>query len=71
MKRTKRRRPPTGPTLAALAGALFALAPGYLLAESMLASLPHPTHRVGAAIGVAGGYGAGALFAAWKESPWR
>lgn len=71
MKRTKRRGSSSGPSLEALAGALFALAPSYLLAESLMARAPHPTHWVGTALGVAAGYGGGALFAAWRDSPSR
>lgn len=71
VKRTKQHKPSTGPTIEALAGALFALAPSYLFMESVLASTPHPAHWVGTAIGVAGGYLAGSLFAAWKEANGR
>lgn len=71
MKRTKRRKPAAGPTIEALAGALFALAPSYLFMESVFAPTPHPAHWVGAALGVAAGYLAGSLVAARKGSGGR
>jgi hypothetical protein len=71
MKRTRQRGSSAGPTLEALAGALFALAPSYLLAESLMAPAPHPTHWIGTAFGVAAGYGLGVLYAARRDSPWR
>lgn len=65
-----RRRPGkaiTGPTLEASFGALLGFVPGYLVMESFFRLYPHPTHWVGALFGVGGGYGVGALVAAYKE----
>lgn len=66
-RRRGRRARIGGPSLEALAGALLAYAPATLFMEGMFATQPHPTHWVGDAIGIAGGYGIGALVAAYRE----
>lgn len=59
-------RTSAGPTLEASFGALLGFVPGYLFMESIFRLYPHPTHWVGALFGVGGGYGVGALVAAYK-----
>lgn len=49
-------------------GAVLALAPAYFLAEGILRVYPHVTHWVSMGLGIAGGYGLGALVAAYKEA---
>ncbi len=49
-------------------GAVIALAPAYFLAEGVLRVYPHAIHWVGMGLGIAGGYGLGALVAAYKEA---
>lgn len=65
--RRGRHKSVSGPTIEALAGGLIALAPAYLAMESILGTLPHPTHWVGTILGIAGGYGLGSLVAAHRE----
>jgi hypothetical protein len=62
-----RRKTADGPTLEAFFGGVLALAPAYFLAEGALRAYPHVTHWVGTGLGIAGGYGLGALVAAYKE----
>lgn len=68
MARRRRSRTIDGPTLEALAGTVIAIVPAYLTMESIFAALPHITHWVGTAMGVALGYALGALVAAYKEA---
>lgn len=56
-----------GPSLEALFGGLLGWVPGYLFMESIFGTAPHPAHWVGAVVGAAGGYGLGALVAAYKD----
>ncbi len=65
--RRRRQNSVDGPTLEAVMGAVLALAPAYFLAEGILRVYPHLTHWVGTGLGIAGGYGLGALVAAYKE----
>ena len=62
-----RRKTVDGPALEAFLGGMLALAPAYFLAEGVLRAYPHVTHWVGTGLGIAGGYGLGALVAAYKE----
>lgn len=57
-----------GPTLEAVAGALFALVPADLAMASIFPTFPPPVHWLGALLGGALGYGAGALVAAYRET---
>jgi hypothetical protein len=57
-----------GPTLEAAAGALFGLVPADLAMASIFPTLPPPVHWLGALLGAALGYGAGAMVAAYREA---
>lgn len=65
--RHRQRKKADGPALESFLGGLLALAPAYFLAEGILRAYPHVIHWVGTGLGIAGGYGLGALVAAYKE----
>lgn len=65
--RQGRQKTVDGPALEAFLGGILALAPAYFLAEGILRAYPHVIHWVGTVLGIAGGYGLGALVAAYKE----
>ncbi len=66
--RRRQQKTVDGPALEAVMGAVLALAPAYFLAEGILRVYPHVIHWVGMGLGIAGGYGLGALVAAYKEA---
>jgi len=66
--RRGRQKTADGPTLEAVMGAVIALAPAYFLGEGLFRAYPHVIHWVGTGLGIAGGYGVGALVAAYKEA---